>query len=92
MVLEHVDRLQILMIDGVVLLNQMKRRLVVKVGPLALHLQMRFREHLHRFTAAVTPLLAACYLPLCRFQAMFGFAVTAGIMDHRAIRERGKGF
>jgi hypothetical protein len=91
-VLEHVGRLQILMIDGVVLLHKVKRRLVVKVDPLALYREVRFGEQLRRFPAAVTPLLAARHSALRGFEAALCLTVTAGIVDHRAIREGGEGF
>jgi hypothetical protein len=42
-ILDHVRCLHILMINGVILLYQGKRSLMVEVLPLALHLQVRFR-------------------------------------------------
>ena len=42
--LDHIADLQVLMIDGVVLLNELERRLVMKVRPLAVYFLMRFRQ------------------------------------------------
>ena len=42
-VLEHVGRLQVFVIDGVVLAHEGERRLMAKVPSLALHLLMRSR-------------------------------------------------
>jgi len=67
--------------------HQMKRGLVLEILALATHLLVRFRQQLHRLPAALAPLLPACYRALRRFQVTFGFAVTAGIVDHRAIGE-----
>ena len=56
---------RVLVIDRIVGLYEFERRLVVKVGTLPLYPQMRFRQELHRLTAAVTPLLAARDTALC---------------------------
>jgi hypothetical protein len=41
---DHVGRLQVLMIDGVILAHQLERYLVVEVLSLSLHLLMRLRQ------------------------------------------------
>jgi hypothetical protein len=58
MVPEHVGRLQVLVIDRVVLPNQRQRCLVMEVCSLASHLLVRFGEQLDRLAPTVTSLLA----------------------------------
>jgi hypothetical protein len=55
---EHIGRLQLLVIDRVVGSDQRQGRLMVKVCSLAAHLLMRLGSQLHRFLAAIAPLLA----------------------------------
>jgi hypothetical protein len=43
-ILEHVGRLQVLVVDYIILTNKRERRLVVKILPLAAHLLMRLGE------------------------------------------------
>jgi hypothetical protein len=58
-VLDHIGRPQVLVIDRVVGLFQVERHLMVEVSSLMLHLEMRLRQQLHRRKAAMAPLLAA---------------------------------
>jgi hypothetical protein len=57
MVLEHIGRLQVLVIDHIVLAYQDERRFVVEILSLASHLLMRFRQQLHGLAPAVTAFL-----------------------------------
>jgi hypothetical protein len=41
---DHVGRLQVFVLDGVVLAHQCQRRLVVEISPLAARLLMRLRQ------------------------------------------------
>ena len=59
MVLEHIANLQVLVIDRVVRAHQAQRSFVLEVLALALHVQVRFREQLHRFPTALAALLPA---------------------------------
>jgi hypothetical protein len=58
-VLNHVGRLQILVIDSVVGLDQSERNFMVEVLALAFHLHVRLGEQLHGFATAVASLLAS---------------------------------
>ena len=84
-ILDHVGRLQVLMLDRVVLAHQRQSPLVVKVLALALHFEMRFGEHRHRFTPAIAPFLAATDTPLRHFQRPFGLPIPARVEDARAV-------
>jgi hypothetical protein len=59
MILHHIGRLEIFVIDRVVLLNERQCRLVMKVPPLASHCLMRPGKQLGRFAPAIAPLLAS---------------------------------
>ncbi len=90
-VLEHVGRLQVLVIDRVVAAHQRQRRLVVEVLPLAPHLLMRLRQQRR------PPCGGGC-CPSCdetrgaaRFSARARPCDTSREEDARAIRERGEG-
>src|SRR4051812_10643920 len=91
-VLEHVGRLQVFMIDGVVGAQQGKRGLVVEILPLPPDLLMLLGEELDRFAAAFAPLLPARYPALGFLQLALGFAVLARILNACPVRQRGKGF
>ena len=77
-ILDHVGRLQILMIDRVVVANEREGRLVVEVLPLTLHLQMRLGQQVHCFAAAIAALLAPRHTTLGRFERPLGFAIPPG--------------
>jgi hypothetical protein len=91
-ILDHVGRLQILVIDRVVLTYQSERCLVMKVLSLPLHLLMCFSEQGNRLLATMTPLLAPTDAPLGHLQCPLGLAIPARRKDARAIGERGEGF
>jgi hypothetical protein len=90
MILEQVGRLQVLIIDRVVLAHQRERRFVVKILPLALHILVRFRQQFHGFAAPVAALLAARHPPLAATQIRLSLPVTARVVEHGAIRQRGE--
>src|SRR5260221_12981302 len=58
-ILEHVGRLQVFVIDGVVLAYEGERRLVMEVLPLAPHCLMRFGEQFDRLLTTLTAFLTA---------------------------------
>ena len=76
---DHVGRLQILKVDGIILLDQRVRFFVVKVAPLPLHLLVRLCEQVHRLAPSVAPLLPSGYAPLAAAQICFRFVVIAGV-------------
>src|SRR5690348_7722482 len=90
-VLDHVGRLQILVIDRVVVLDKSQRSLVVKVLPLALDLLMSPSEQHDCFPATVASFLAATQTPLRRLERALRFAIPAGRKDAHAIRQSSKG-
>src|SRR5262245_31593845 len=92
MILEHVGRLHVLMIDRIVLLDERQRRLVVKVSPLAFDFQMWFRQQLHCPSASVTAMLASSHSPLGRPKRPLGFAVPTGMEAAHAVSESGEHF
>jgi hypothetical protein len=55
MVLDHIGRPQILMIDRVVISDERQRRLVLKVLSLATHRLMSFGEERDRLMPAAAP-------------------------------------
>jgi hypothetical protein len=88
---DHIARLQVLMIDRVVLSNERERRLVVKVRSLASHRLVRFGKESDGLASAITPLLAARVPPLGSFKRALCLAIRAGGADARPIREGSKG-
>jgi hypothetical protein len=56
---DHIGRLQVLVIDGIVLSHQRQRGLVVEVNALPLQLLMRLRQQRDRLAASAASLLAA---------------------------------
>jgi hypothetical protein len=91
-ILDQVDRLQILVIDRVVLTHQGERGLVMKVRSLPPHLLMRLGQQCDRFAPAVAATLSACDSPLCRRERMFCFAIPARVENARAVGERSERF
>ena len=83
--LDHVARLQVLVVDGVVLAQQLKRCLVVEVRSLPLHLQMGPGQQLDLVLAPVASLCAAGHPALAAPQISLGLALAARILDHRAV-------
>ena len=59
MILHHIGGLEILVIDGVVLLNERQCRLMMEVRPLAAHRLMRLCQEGDRFPTTVAALFAA---------------------------------
>jgi hypothetical protein len=92
MVLHHVGRLQIFVIDRVVLAHQLDRCLMLEILPLAFHRLMRLGQQSHRLTPPIAALLPTGYAALCRFELALGAAIAARVMDHRAIGQGGKRF
>jgi hypothetical protein len=90
MVPDHVGRLQVFMVDHVVLLNEGQRRLMVEIRSLTAHFLMRLGKQRYRFPTAVAPLLAATHPPLCGFERTLGLAIAPGREDARTIGERGE--
>jgi hypothetical protein len=58
MVLDHIGRLQLFVIDHIVLAYKSQRRLMVKVLSLATYFLMCLRQQRNRFPAAVASLLS----------------------------------
>jgi hypothetical protein len=86
-ILDHVGRLHVRVIDRVALSNERQRRLVVRVGASSLHLQARFGQQLHRLASAIALLLASRDTPLGGFERPFGMTVPGRMEDARLIRE-----
>ena len=84
-ILDHIGRLQVLVIDHIILAHEGERRLVVKVPPLAAHRLMRFRQQLHGLATACAALLAAAHAPLRSLERAFGAAIPSWGKDTRAI-------
>jgi hypothetical protein len=84
-ILEHVGRLQVFVINCVVLTNQLERCLVMEVLPLALHFLMRLGEQCHRLAPTCAAFLAARNTPLRGLQRAFGFALPTGGEDARTV-------
>ena len=91
-ILDHVGRLQVFMIDRVAGLDQAERRLVVEVLALAFHLQVCLGQQLHRLASAVAALRAPGHAPLQPFQVLLGLVIAGGGEDVLAIGECGKRF
>jgi hypothetical protein len=81
----------LLVIDHVVLLDQRQRGLVVEVAPLPLDLLVRTGEHLHRLAPAVAPTRSLGHTLLARGPIPLRTAILVGMVEHRAIGQRGKG-
>jgi hypothetical protein len=95
-ILDHLGRLSMLVIDRLVGAHKGERRLVVKVAPLAPHLLphllMRLCQQLDRFAPAVAVLLSARDTALRGLQCALGFAIPARREYTCAVRERSEGF
>jgi hypothetical protein len=87
MVLDHMGRLQIFVLDRIVLSHNGKRRLMKKVLPLAAHLLMRLGEQDSRLLAAVAAFFPAHHTALGGLERAFRLAIPSGRKDARAIRE-----
>src|SRR5262249_40247456 len=81
---DHVGRLQIFVVDGVVLVHERQCGLMMEVGALALHLQVCLRKQPYRFLAPIAALLASGDPPLAAPQIRLGTAGAARVVDHRA--------
>ena len=90
MVPDHVGRLQVFVIDRVVLSNERQRRFVVKILSLATYLLMRLGQQHHRHATASAAFLATSYTPLRGFQRPFCLPVPSGGEDARALGEGSK--
>ena len=82
---EQVGRLQIFMIDRVILSHERQRRLVVKILPLTLHLLMRLGKQRHGFPAPIAAFLAASDSSLRSFERPLNLALPTRMEDARAI-------
>src|SRR5262249_52409525 len=82
---EHVGCLQVLVVDGVVGLNQSPSHLVMKVLSLAARVLMRPGKQRHRLASAVASLLAPAHPALGDLQRPFGLAIPARRQDARAV-------
>src|SRR5215471_10262707 len=88
---DHVGDLHILVIDRVVLLDQSRRRLVMKILARLPDRLMRLRQQDHRFLVSVAALLAATHAALALGKIRFRFAIAPRRENARPIRERGEG-
>src|SRR5919198_4620764 len=92
MVLNHSSHVQIFNCDRVKLLNEIERRLVVKVRALALNLLMLLRQQPDRFSPSLRSFLAARDPALSRFQLAFGLTQKFRVLNCFASRESGEVF
>ena len=76
--------------DHAVLVHQSARQLVLKVGALVAHVNMRALEQPHGLTSPGAAFLPPRHLALTAPQVGFGVPVVPGILDLRAIREHRK--
>jgi len=88
MVLDHVGRLQVFVIDGVVLPEELQCELVMEVSALPPYMLVFASEKLHGFLAALAALLATRYPTLGLGQGLFRLPILARILDARTIRQR----
>jgi hypothetical protein len=84
-VLEHIGRLQVLMIDHIVGAHKGKRRLVVKVLPLAAHCLMRLGQQGDCLASTMAAFLAATHAALGGLERTFRRAIPARREDAPAI-------
>jgi hypothetical protein len=89
-VLDHVGRVQVFVIDRIVRPHQGERRLMVKILPLALQLLMRLGKQRYRLAPTMAALLSSGPPTLRCFQRALGFPAPAGIEDARPIRKGGE--
>jgi hypothetical protein len=80
-ILDHVGRLQVFMIDGVIATHETQGGLMVEVLPLASHLLVRLGKQVDRFTPTVAPRLAATDATLRPLERPFRLAIPAGMKD-----------
>jgi len=64
MIPDHIADLQVLVIDHIIGAHECERRLVMKVLPLAAHLQMRLGQQCNGFAPAVAAFFASGYSAL----------------------------
>jgi hypothetical protein len=89
-VLEHVGRLQVLVIDHRIGAHKGKRRLVMEFRPLAAHFLIRFRKQRGGSVSPFTAFLVTRRPTLRCLPCSLGFAMPTGMEDARASRERGE--
>ncbi len=87
-VLHHVGRLQVFVIDRVVLTHQRQRRLVVEVGSCPPYPLMRLGEQLDRLSPAVAALLPPRHPPLGTLEVQFSHAEDARVGDLATVGQR----
>jgi putative transposase len=92
MVLNHSSHVQIFNGDRVKLLDEIERRLVMKVRALALNLLMLLRQQRDRFSPSLRSLFAARDFALSRFQFAFGLTQEFRVLNCFASREIGEVF
>src|SRR5260370_15892117 len=85
----HVGRLQVFVIEGVVLLDQGQGGLVVEVLPLALDMLMDTAQEMDRLAPPLAPLLAARDPPLGASQCHLGHTEDAGFGKLAALSQGG---
>jgi hypothetical protein len=82
---EHVGRVQVLMIDRVVLLHERQCRLAMTVLPLSPYLQTRLGEQYHSLAPAIAPTLPPRDTPLGHLQRTLRLAVPTRVEDARLV-------
>jgi hypothetical protein len=91
-ILEQVGRLQLFVIDRIVLPHQRQRRLMVKILPLTAHLLVRLRQQRHGFAPALAPFLAPTHPALGGLERALGLAIPSRVKDAHAIRQGSERF
>jgi hypothetical protein len=81
----HVGRLELLVIDRIILADKRQCCLVVEVPPLASHLLMRSRQEVDCLAPARTATLSPSDAPLRCLESALGFTIPARMEDARPI-------
>src|SRR5262249_22502715 len=84
-VLDHIGRPQVPVIERIIRAHQLECCLVVKVLTLALHRLVRLGKRVHRLAPPMAAFLPPRYAPLHAFQMTLGLAIATQGMDHRAV-------
>ena len=84
-ILEHVGRLQVFVIDGVVLLDKYQRGLLVEISALTLHLEVLLGQQPHSFAPAVASLFAPRDATLRHLEPTLGLSIPTWVENARAI-------
>ena len=86
MILDHIENLELLNSDDLVMFSIVFSRLIVKVTTLTSNLEMRLRGALGSLTASMTAFLASAYRTLLASQGLLRATIESGVLNRMLFR------